>query len=96
MTRKDYLKAIEVIGKIAYHRGIDSATIVEGAFTSFFSNDNPHFNEIRFHSACTDAIQKARSMVQAQGTSECFELTSDQLHDAWEARNNAGYDEPEP
>ena len=49
MTRKDYIKAAEIVKeeKIHNHREIMCL-----AFCLFFSKDNPRFDEIRFRQAC--------------------------------------------
>ena len=62
MTRKDYIKAVEHIGHVAYERGVDSAMLVEGVFIRFFRDDNARFDEDIFHKACSDSIQKAREL----------------------------------
>jgi len=52
MTKKDYIKAAEIVSKIPpMECGIHSLE-VENAFTEFFRDDNPRFDEKRFRAAC--------------------------------------------
>lgn len=51
MTKKNYIKASELVKKIRIHNPMD-AQVVEKTFVNFFQDDNPRFDEQRFISAC--------------------------------------------
>ncbi len=61
MTKKDYLRAVEIVGKLAYDN-LGNSSVAEGAFVKLFLGDNPRFDESRFHSACTKAVQFQRDL----------------------------------
>lgn len=49
MTKKDYIKAAEIIIRM---KQTDFTGAMEDAFVEFFRNDNPRFDEKRFRQAC--------------------------------------------
>jgi len=52
MTKKDYLRAAEVIRTELWVRNDDERELLVGTFIDFFQGDNPRFNEERFRKAC--------------------------------------------
>lgn len=62
MTKKDYIKAANIINKKWNAKGfggVDYLYMVERAFVDFFMNDNPRFDVKRFIRACRkDSFEK--------------------------------------
>ena len=60
MTKKDYIRAAEIVRNVrvmAYEfdsdaDDVDPSAFVEDAFVTFFTHDNPRFDETRFREAC--------------------------------------------
>ena len=54
MSKKDYLKAVEIVRKYQHHTPSLRATAeaIEDAFVNLFNGDNPQFDERRFRDAC--------------------------------------------
>lgn len=55
MTKKDYVRAAEII-----RRDYMSDANVVRAFVDFFVDDNPRFDEERFIEACMPEVSRAR------------------------------------
>lgn len=55
MTRKDYIKAAELIKEFDQHCEIkEIAFSMTNIFAKFFRNDKPRFDENRFRQACKE------------------------------------------
>jgi hypothetical protein len=52
MTRKDYIKAAEIVREAYVHQKNGNGEAIEFAFVRLFAGDNPAFNETRFRNAC--------------------------------------------
>ena len=52
MTKKDYIKAVEMVRKDRLTHGEAIGQLTMETFVSFFQNDNPRFDENRFRKAC--------------------------------------------
>jgi len=53
MTRKDYIKAADMIKEFREHTEIpEIASSMENVFAKFFREDNYRFDEKRFRDAC--------------------------------------------
>ena len=62
MTKKDYQKAAAIIkrhvgamARMDQKKAEDMHTTLVSAFTTFFHDDNPRFDELRFREACNPA-----------------------------------------
>jgi hypothetical protein len=56
MTKKDYIKAAELIKEFDQHCEIkEIASVMTNIFVKFFRNDNPRFDEKRFRQACKES-----------------------------------------
>lgn len=56
MTKKNYVKAAELIKKRTRNSKKQRSTMVE-TFVEFFKNDNPRFDEERFIFACQREVK---------------------------------------
>ena len=55
MTKKDYIKAADLINKFDQHCEIKEITLyMTNIFAKFFREDNARFDERRFRQACKD------------------------------------------
>lgn len=54
MTKKDYIKAAELVRKDTKQNGDIFSKLMEESFVKFFRNDNPRFDEKRFRQACKE------------------------------------------
>ena len=52
MTRKDYVRAAEIVREVQRNGTKSQASAVRQAFSSFFRGDNPRFDADRFLAAC--------------------------------------------
>jgi hypothetical protein len=51
MTKKDYIRAAEIVRDVARQRAHHVSTVRQ-AFVLFFQGDNPRFDQSRFVDAC--------------------------------------------
>ena len=58
MTRKDYRRAVSIIGKAAAELGESDATVLRIAFAEFFQGQ-PGFDRERFQEAALAAVEAA-------------------------------------
>jgi hypothetical protein len=52
MSKKDYIRAAEIVKDIARFTSVEHASAVRQAFSRFFRGDNPRFDQDRFIEAC--------------------------------------------
>ena len=52
MTRKDYIRAAEIVRETGRRIGMNAADYQRAAFLEFFKGDNPAFDRERFNEAC--------------------------------------------
>ncbi len=55
MTKKDYIKAAEIVRQDAKQNGDVFSKLMEESFVKLFRQDNPRFDEKRFREACKGA-----------------------------------------
>ena len=52
MSKKDYIEASKIVGRVASSSSRETAQIVMAAFVALFTIDNPRFDFDRFADAC--------------------------------------------
>ncbi len=52
MTKKDYVKAAEIVKQDSAQHGDIFSKLMEESFVKLFKQDNPRFDEKRFREAC--------------------------------------------
>lgn len=52
MTKKDYIKAAEIVRQDSIKNGDIFSKLMENSFVKLFREDNPRFDESRFRQAC--------------------------------------------
>ena len=55
MTKKDYIKAAEIVRQDSKKNGDVFSKLMEESFVQLFRNDNARFDEKRFREACKGA-----------------------------------------
>lgn len=57
MSKKDYIEASKIVGRVAASSGRETAQIVMASFVALFIIDNPRFDFDRFADACEKEMQ---------------------------------------
>lgn len=72
MTKKDYIRAAEIVRKLPRHAATLRTTAMqcENAFVEFFRGDNPSFDEVRFRAACQPRSARATEHAPANANAK--------------------------
>ena len=64
MTKKDYIRAAEIVRDIGNEHGDNAATGARLGFIELFRGDNPRFDTERFNEACEGVLRARHNTVR--------------------------------